>query len=554
MGRVGRGAGSSRLAKEVPTMKHRHPALASSDMTAIEAALRHGATRRDLIRWLGAAGMAAATAATIVGEARQALAQTPRGGGRIRVASQTSSNADTVDPAKQNNQTDYTRCFTFYNGLTRLDERLAPQPELAEWVTDERATVWTFKLRRDVKFHDGTPLTAADVVYSLNRHKDPAVGSVARALAAPMQEIVAAGPNEVRITLSSPNADLPVVLGTPHFLIIKDGTTEFRTAIGTGPYRCKEFTPGVKSVAVRNPEYFKPGQPYLDEIELIGIPDESARLNALLSGDVHIAASLSPRLARRVQTASGFAVLETKAGGYNDLIMRQDADPTRNPDLVLALKHLLDREQMKSTIFQGYAVVANDQPIDPTNRFYFPDLPQRPFDPEKARFHLKRSGVGNTPVPLHAMASHTMLDQAVLLQQAAQGIGLNIDIKRMPPDGYWSNVWMKFPLTMGTINPRPSADVLFTLFFKSDANWNESAWRNERFDELLVKARGETDETRRREMYGEMQTLVHNHGGIGLPVFSSTLDAHTSKLKGLRPIPTGGLMGYAYSEHVWLEG
>ena len=112
---------------------------------------------------------------------------------------------------------------------------------------------------------------------------------------------------------------------------------------------------------------------------------------------------------------------------------------------------------------------------------------------------------------------------------------------------------MKFPLTMGTINPRPSADVLFTLFFKSDANWNESAWRNERFDQLLVLARGETDDAKRREMYAEMQTLVHNHGGIGVPTFMSTLDAHTSKLKGLRPIPTGGLMGYAYSENVWLE-
>ncbi len=527
--------------------------IGQTEKTAIETALRQGASRRDLIRWLGAAGMAAATATTIVGDAGRALAQSPRRGGRIRVASQTSSNADTVDPAKQNNQTDYTRCFTFYNGLTRLDETLTPQPELAEQLTSERATVWTIKLRAGIKFHDGSPLTAADVVYSLARHKDPATGSAARALAMPMEQIVASGPLEVKITLASPNADLPVVLGTPHFLIIKNGTTDFRTAIGTGPYRCQEFTPGVKSIAVRNPDYFKSGQPYLDEIELFGIPDQTARLNALLSGDVQIAAAISPQLARRAQNATGFAVFETKAGGYNDLVMRQDADPSRNPELVLALKHLLDREQMKTNIFQGYAVVANDQPIDPTNRFYFPGLAQRAFDPEKARFHFQRSGIGNTPIPLHAMASSTMLDQAVLIQQAAQRIGMTIDVRRMPADGYWSNVWMKFPLTMGSINPRPSADVLFTLFCQSDSTWNESAWRNERFDQLLVEARAETDEARRRQMYGEMQTLVHNHCGIGLPVFQSILDAHTSKLKGLRAIPTGGLMGYSYAENVWLE-
>jgi peptide/nickel transport system substrate-binding protein len=147
-----------------------------------------------------------------------------------------------------------------------------------------------------------------------------------------------------------------------------------------------------------------------------------------------------------------------------------------------------------------------------------------------------------------------MLDQAVLIQQAAQQIGLTVDVKRMPADGYWSNVWMKQPLTMGSINPRPSADVLFTLFFKSDSTWNESAWKNEKFDQLLVAARGETDEAKRKQMYGEMQALVHEHSGIGLPVFMSILDAHTAKLKGLKPIPTGGLMGYAYAENVWLEG
>ena len=97
---------------------------------------------------------------------------------------------------------------------------------------------------------------------------------------------------------------------------------------------------------------------------------------------------------------------------------------------------------------------------------------------------------------------------------------------------------MKQPLGFGSINPRPSADLLFTLFFKSDAPWNESAWKNEKFDQLLVAARGETDEAKRKQMYGDMQTLVHENCGIGIPVFISILDAHTAKLKGLKPIPT----------------
>src|SRR5215813_1404594 len=150
----------------------RQALIRTADEAAITIALRRGASRRELMRWLGAAGMSAVTAGALIGDARRALAQTPKRGGRIKVASQTSSTADTVDPAKQNNQTDYTRCFTFYNGLTRLDASLTPQLELAEAIeSDTSATVWTIKLRRDVKFHDGAPLTAEDVVFSLARHK-----------------------------------------------------------------------------------------------------------------------------------------------------------------------------------------------------------------------------------------------------------------------------------------------------------------------------------------------------------------------------------------------
>jgi peptide/nickel transport system substrate-binding protein len=112
---------------------------------------------------------------------------------------------------------------------------------------------------------------------------------------------------------------------------------------------------------------------------------------------------------------------------------------------------------------------------------------------------------------------------------------------------------MKQPVGFGSINPRPSADVLLTLFFKSDAPWNESAWKNAKFDQLLVAARAETDEAKRKQMYADMQVMIHEGSGIGIPVFITILDGHTSKLKGLRPIPTGGMMGYNFAESIWLD-
>lgn len=524
----------------------------SIDDADLRRVLSGGASRRDLLKLLVAGGLSLTAASALVDG--PAHAQAPRKGGRIKVAGSSISPNDTLDPAKQSFSTDYSRCSMFYNGLTTLDSALAPQPDLAESFTHDKATVWTFKLRRGVTFHDGSELTADDVVYSINRHKDPQVASRANALAKPMTEVKATGKHEVTITLEAPNADLPVILGTWHFFIVKNGTTDFSAAIGTGPFKLKEFSPGVRTIGVRNENYFKPGKPYLDEIELIGISDETARVNALVSGDVHLIAGISPRSIRQITATPGYAIFETKAGYYTDLVMRQDADPTKNPDFALAMKYLFDREEIKTAVFRGYAVVANDQPIDPTSRYFNKDLPQRPFDLDKAKFHFQKSGVGTTPVELYTSpAAPGSVEMGVLLQENAKKIGLNIDLKQVPAAGYWSNYWMKKPLGFGAINPRPSADVLLTLFFKSDANWNESGWKNEKCDQLILAARAEADEAKRKALYGDIQSIIRDECGIGIPTFISLLDAHTDKLKGLLPIPVGGFMGNAFAEHVWLS-
>ena len=520
------------------------------------AALGQGTSRRDMLRLLLSMGIMTASAGGILSIATQARAQTPKKGGRVRAASLSSSTADTLDPAKGALSTDYTRHNMFYSGLTQLDSTLTPQLALAEEMKSDRAQVWTIKLRKDVRFHDGSPLTPADVVYSLNRHKNPATGSKVKTVAEQFSEVKASGPNEVQIKLALPNADLPVILAASHFLVIKDGTTDFSTtANGTGPFKLKEFKPGVRTVGVRNENYWKPGKPYLDEVELIGIADEPARVNALLSGDVQLVLAVNARSTGRIKSTAGYSILETKSGLYTDLVMRQDVAPTNNPDFVMALKYLIDREQAKAAVFRGFAVVANDQPIPPSHRYHFAGLPQRPYDLDRAKFHLQKAGMVGQTVPVVASpAAEGSIDMAVLMQQSAQKIGLNLPVNRVPGDGYWSNHWMKHPLGFGNINPRPSADLLFTQFFKSDAPWNESGWKNEQFDQLLLAARAEPDEAKRKQMYGDMQVLIHEKCGIGIPVFMSFIDGFSSKLKGLGSIPVGGFMGYMFAEHVWLDG
>jgi len=524
------------------------------DSTRMLNALQRGASRRDVLAMLMAGGMQATLAGGLSTLALSAHAATPKRGGRIRVAGATAAITDTLDPAKMSNQTDYSRGTMVYNGLTSLDGSLTPQPSLAESFDTKDAKVWVFKLRKDVKFHDGKPLTPADVVFSVMRHKDAATASKAKALADQIDTVKASGANEVTVTLSAPNADLPVILGTFHFMIVKDGTTDFSTGIGTGPYKLKEFKPGVRSIAVRNEAYWKPGQPYLDEIEFVGIGDEGARVNALLSGDLDLAGSVNPRSVDRIKGTPGFSVFSTQSGQYSDLIMRKDMGPGANPDFILAMKHLIDREQMRKSVALGHAVLGNDQPIDPTNRFYFAGLPQRPFDLDKAKFHLKKSGIGEAPVPVVASpAALYSVEMALVMQQSAQKIGLNLDVKRMPADGYWANHWLNSAVGFGNVNPRPSADTLLTLFYKSDAAWNESRWKSEKFDQLLISSRAETDAAKRKQQYADMQTMIHEQAGTGIPLFLASLDGHSNKLKGLSPIPLGGLMGYSFAEHVWLD-
>jgi peptide/nickel transport system substrate-binding protein len=509
--------------------------------------------RREVLQCLIAAGMYASLGgpAALAGAAPAA---TPRQGGHIRVASMSSSTADTLDPAKGALSTDYVRHNMLYSGLTQFDSNLRPLPALAEEIHSDDQTLWTFKLRRGVQFHDGKPVTAADVVYSLGRHKDPALASKVKAIADQFADIKASAPDEVQLRLTGPNVDLPAMLAVSHFLIVKDGTTDFRTAVGAGPYRLKEFKAGVRTVVTRNPTYWKPGRPYVDEIELIGIPDETARVNALLSGDVHLIIAVNPRSTKRINASPGHSVLETKSGLYTNLIMRQDLAPTRDPNFVLAMKYLFDRELIRRALFRGYGTIGNDHPIPPGHRFYNAELPQRTYDPERARYHLQKAGLVGVRVPMYASpAAEGSVDMGSVLQEEAAKIGLKLAVNRVPGDGYWSNHWMKHPLGFGNTNPRPTADLVFSLFYSSTAPWNESGWKNEKFDQLLVAARGEADEARRKQLYGDMQELVHNNCGVAIPLFISSLDGYDRRLKGYGTIPIGGLMGYSFAEYVWLD-
>ena len=136
-------------------------------------------------------------------------------------------------------------------------------------------------------------------------------------------------------------------------MIVKNGTTDFSTAIGTGPYKVKEWKPGVTSIGVRNENYFISGRPYMDEQEFFGIADDNARLNALYSGDVHGILSVAMAAVSEVENRKDVRVVTTPAPRFTSLVMMCDRPPFNNLDLRLAIKNLFDREKILKTIMKG---------------------------------------------------------------------------------------------------------------------------------------------------------------------------------------------------------
>ncbi|MGI9408033.1 MAG: ABC transporter substrate-binding protein, partial [Hyphomicrobiaceae bacterium] len=232
--------------------------LTGSEKELLSSALKRGATRRETMQMMMAAGLTVSAAGSIVTAASEALAATPKKGGHIKAATHIHGPDDHLDPAMGGTTTDYSRGRAHYNSLVQLSDDIVPQPELAEsFEANKDATEWTFKLRKDVEFHDGSKFSADDVVYTMNRHKGEKSTSVVKSLVKTVKEWKKVGPYEVKAILESPFADLPAVLGEKQFKIIKNGTTDFSNPTGTGPFKLESYKPGVGSKHVRNDNYWR---------------------------------------------------------------------------------------------------------------------------------------------------------------------------------------------------------------------------------------------------------------------------------------------------------
>ena len=505
------------------------------DLEKLQRLLSEGRIgRREFITRVSALGLAAAVPAGLWAE--EARAAEPKKGGTIRLGLTDPATTDTLDPATF--ISNHTQIGMFGGVLNNLTE-VAPDgeivPELAEsFEASDDAKTWTFKLRKGIEFHNGKSFEAEDVLASINHHRSEGSKSAAKPLLSELVDIRSDGKHTVIFELSGGNADFPFIVNDYHMPIMpaKDGKLDWAEGVGTGGYVLEAFEPGVRMTMKRNPNYWKEGRAHFDEVVLLAIADVTARQNALVTGEVDAINRVDRKTAGLLDRSDGVVVEEVTGTQHYTIPMNTTVAPFDNPDVRMALKLAIDREALVQTILRGRGLVANDHPIAPPNRYYAGDIEQRVYDPDKAKHHLKKAGLEGLTVQLSAAdAAFTgAVDTAVLYKEHASKAGINIEVERAPNDGYWSNIWMKTPWSMSYWGGRPTEDWMFSIGYAAGGSWNESFWSNDRFMELLVQARAELDQDKRRAMYREMQVLVRDDGGSVIPMYANYIDGRSEKL------------------------
>lgn len=513
-------------------------------------------SRRDFMVGALAGGLSMSAASLLFSTAARA---TPKRGGVAKIALAHGSTSDVLDPAKWAGDFVYNVGFASNNFLTEIDVDGTLKGEVAEgWESNASADEWKFRLRQGVIFHDGRPVTAADVVASINHHRGEESTSPAKPLLASVKDVQSDGDNVVVFTLEQGSADFPFV--TSNFLLpvkpANESGIDWQSGIGCGGYVLKEISPGVSASLERFDGYWKNDRAWFDAIEILVVLDATARSTALMTGQVDILTRPDIRTISRLRELPRIVVEEINGGSLHGFPMMVDVPPFDNIDVRYALKYAVDRNEMLQKILLGHGTIGNDNPIGPSYRYVATseELPQRHYDPEQARFHLKKAGLDRLSVSIHPAdaAFAGAIDAAVLYSEQAKQAGIDISVVRESDDGYWSKVWNVKPWSASYFSPRPTEDLIFTAMLDATAPWNETNFNHARFQKLLLAARSELDERLRREMYVEMQVIVRDEGGSLIPMFNNYIWARSEAIGHAEKLSNANdLDGLRWSERWW---
>ena len=491
----------------------------------------HGISRRGLLQTGVAAGVLSMTGMPLRAQTR---------GGKLTAGI---SGANTSDSWDGRTHSDIFMIASaqgaVFDSLTEVAADGSLKGELAEsWEASADAKTWTFNLRQGVTFHNGKSFGADDVIASLQMHVAEGAKSAAQPIVAAISEMNKITDSQVQFVLASGNADFPYLMSDYHLLIYPAGQIEEAIAngIGTGLYQVQSFDPGVRMVATRYADHYKGDSAgFFDEIEYIAINDNTARMNALMTGQVDAINRIDFKTEALLRANPALRIQEVTGNQHYTFAMLTDNAPFDDVNVRRALKYGINRQEMVDKILLGHGQVGNDTPIGPASQFYHADMAQLEYDPDQAKFYMQQAGLDSLNIDLSAAnaAFEGAVDAAQLFQASAAPAGININVVQEPSDGYWSNVWLKKPFSAVYWSGRATEDWMFSTAYEAGVPWNDSQWDENdsaRFQELLLVARAELDTDKRREMYFEMQEILRDDGGVLVPMFANYVQAVNNRI------------------------
>lgn len=491
-------------------------------------------SRRTLLK--GALGTLTAASLTACGGAA--------GGpdGRLRAAFPIGGGEESLDPHTSSLFVDQARAKALFDTLVGYADDMSVVPRLAEsWEPDATGTRWSVRLR-EARFHDGRPVTAEDVLYSYRRIADPATASPARKqfLDVDFAASRARSATELELVLHAPNFEFPSAWGAPATEIVPAGTTDFTAPVGSGPFRFVSFQPGQPAVFTRFDGHWA-GRPTLDELEFVPINDESARVAALLSGQVHYVHDISAHSAALVQGDDRAELLAAPHGTMQAVALKVDRPPFHDPRLVRAVLSGVDRDALVAVALNGHGQVGNDL-FGKGLEHYPPDLPQRERDVDRARALVREAGAEALAFDLLTSSVDPCFESAAtLIAQQLSEIGLRVAPRIGPAETYFTDIRTHGVAALTRTASLPVTTFLAERVRSGAGTANYTGYRSPEFDALFHRALSTVDAAERSRLLGDAQRLARDESGLLVWGFSDWNVAVARSVSGLRPAPPNSL-------------
>lgn len=452
--------------------------------------------------------------------------------GLFQVAMQPAVN---LDPLNVSSDSEVLIVNHVYDYLIDIDAQNNLKPRLAEsFEASEDGLTFTVTLRDGVVFHDGSPLTAEDVVWTYERLRDTE-GAPTADLYSNITDISAEDDSTVVFTLAEPNPFFGYDLSDNHALILKAGTEDAATAFnGTGPFKVANYSPEDRIELVANEDYFIDGQPKLAAIDIIFFNDDAAAVDALRGGQIDLVMRMSAAQYDTLQGEDGISTIDIPTNGFDLVRLRADRAPGDDPRVMQALRLATDREAIFNVVQNGRGAIGNDTPIGPLYEAYHdPDITPPARDVEAARALLEEAGYGDgLSMTLNTPDTGGRPDLAAVLAEQWSEAGIDIEINVQPESVYYGDDgWLEVDLGITGWGSRPYPQFYFDTMLVSDAIWNEAHFSDAEFDALAETAGTTMDEAERVEAYQQAQQLLVDRGPVLIPYYFAQLGAYDTQFE-----------------------